>query len=254
MSNMLEVRGLGKSFGGNAAVSDVSFTLQPGAVHSVIGPNGAGKSTLFNLITGVYAPSSGTVVFNGEPLDPLPVHERARRGISRTFQNLQVCMDMTARENVMLGAHLRAPGGLLRAMFRFGGVRAAERALHDQALDLLRFVGVSDVDRRASALPYGTLKRLELARALAAAPAFLFLDEPAAGLNPSETRSLGELITAIRDRGITVVLVEHDMKLVMTVSQHVVVLNQGRKLAEGTPAEVRSNPAVITAYLGTASS
>lgn len=250
---MLQVVSLSKYFGGTAAIEDLSFSISKGKVHAIIGPNGAGKTTLFNLITGLYSPTSGDVLLDGRSMNGVPTHERARRGISRTFQNLQVCMDMTAIENVMLGAHLRMPGGIVRAMLQGRALRRAERQFFDEAHGLLRFVGIEAyAERSASALPYGVLKRLEIARALAAQPKLLFLDEPAAGLNPVETQQIGELVHQIDANGTTVVLVEHDMKLVMSVSRHIVVLNYGRKLAEGTAAEVRANPAVISAYLGSA--
>lgn len=249
--NTLDVQAISKRFGGVAAVDDVSFTIDPGRVHAVIGPNGAGKTTLFNLITGIYAPSHGEIRLRGALLNSMPPHLRVREGISRTFQNLQVCMNMTARENVMLGAHLRLPHGLSSSIFRAPALRRAEQIARDEAQDLLDFVGVAAyAERNADELPYGVLKRLEIARALAARPAFLFLDEPAAGLNQSETRRIRDLIKSIQQRGTTVVLVEHDMKLVMSVAEHVIVLNHGRKLFEGTPAQVRAEPCVIEAYLG----
>ena len=248
---MLRVENLTKSFGGVAAVSQVSFDVAEGAIHAVIGPNGAGKTTLFNLITGVYAPSSGSIRLRGEEVAGLAPESLARRGVSRTFQNLQVSMNLSAIENVMIGAHLRLNSSLLAAMARWPGLAARDRATREEAADLLAFVGCGAyVAAEARSMPYGALKRLEIARALAAEPKLLFLDEPAAGLNHTETHEIEDLIGELGRRGMTIVLVEHDMKLVMNVSQHVIVLDYGKKLAEGTPDEVRRNPEVIAAYLG----
>ncbi|MFT3821868.1 MAG: ABC transporter ATP-binding protein [Rubrivivax sp.] len=249
----LEVSGLTKQFGGVKAVDDVSFSIRSGTVHAVIGPNGAGKTTLFNLITGIYAPSAGEVRFDGRPLAGAEPHELARLGMSRTFQNLQVCLNMPAIENVMVGAHLRLPQGLWPSLLHLPGLRRTDRECRAQAAELMDFVGIGAFRAaHASQLPYGVLKRLEIARALAARPKMLLLDEPAAGLNDTETREVEALIRRIAAGGTTVVLVEHDMKLVMNLSDHILVLDHGRKLAEGTAAEVRANPDVIAAYLGTA--
>jgi branched-chain amino acid transport system ATP-binding protein len=242
---------LSKAFGGVQALSDVGFEVEAGSIHAVIGPNGAGKTTLFNLISGLYTPSSGQVRFGGAEVGGLPPRELARRGISRTFQNLQVCMNLSALENVMVGGHLRLPTSLTAAVLRLPGLRRADAALREEALALMDFVGVARYARAsASQMPYGALKRLEIARALAAQPRLLLLDEPAAGLNPSETAEIEEVIRQIAARGITVLLVEHDMKLVMNLARRLLVLDFGRKLAEGTGEEVRRNPAVIAAYLG----
>ncbi|MFC5475832.1 ABC transporter ATP-binding protein [Paraherbaspirillum soli] len=248
---MLAIRALNKTFGGIKAIQDISFSIKAGAIHSVIGPNGAGKTTLFNLITGVYAPSSGEILFCDENVAGKAPEQLARRGMSRTFQNLQVCMNMRAIDNVMVGAHLRLDQGLLPAIFRTSGMRRADRLCRDEAAHVMQFVGVGrylDVD--ASQMPYGALKRLEIARALMAKPKMLLLDEPAAGLNHTETGEIETLIEKIAASGVTVVLVEHDMKLVMNLSDHISVLNYGKKLAEGSAAEVRANPDVIAAYLG----
>ena len=246
---MLSVDSLSLSFGGVAAVSDVSFQVRPGHVHAVIGPNGAGKTTLFNLISGVYLPTTGRVLLEGRDVTGRAPEALARLGVCRTFQNLQICMNMSAVENVMLGAHLHANASLWRGML--GLTRRADTRLRVAALALMTHVGVGDYrDAHATQLPFGALKRLEIARALAAKPRLLLLDEPAAGLNDSETREMTQLIRRIAGEGTTVLLVEHDMKLVMSISDHIVVLDQGRKLAEGTAAEVRANPAVIAAYLG----
>ena len=250
---MLTINNLSKSFGGVHAVQDVSFTVKEGNIHSVIGPNGAGKTTLFNLITGVYTPTRGEILLNGENVAAMPPDALARRGMSRTFQNLQVCMNMTAIANVMVGAHLRLNQNLFASMLRLPSVRRADAACRDEAASLMEFVGVGrHVDDEAGQMSYGALKRLEIARALAAKPKVLLLDEPAAGLNHTETGEIEALIRKVAQSGVTVVLVEHDMKLVMNLSDHILVLDYGKKLAEGTAAEVRANPDVVAAYLGVA--
>jgi len=248
---MLEVKNLSKSFGGVHAVHNVSFAIPAGLIFSVIGPNGAGKTTLFNLITGIYAPSAGDIRLDGTSIAGLEPHRLAAFGVARTFQNLQICMNMSAMENVMVGAHLRLDRGLLSSILRVPALRRQDRELRDEVAGLMRFVGLAQhLDRRADALAYGALKRLEIARALAARPRLLFLDEPAAGLNASETREIQDLIRKVADSGVTVVLVEHDMKLVMNLSQRILVLDYGKKLTEGTAEEVCRNPDVIAAYLG----
>ena len=248
---MLQVVSLSKTFGGVKAVQDVSFSIKEGTIHSVIGPNGAGKTTLFNLITGVYTPTSGEIVFNGDDVAGKSPDELARRHMSRTFQNLQVCMNMSAVDNVMVGAHLRLNQGLFAAMVRLPSLRRADAACRAEAAQLMEFVGVgSYLAAHASQMPYGALKRLEIARALAAKPQLLLLDEPAAGLNHTETGEIETLVRKVADSGVTVVLVEHDMKLVMNLSDHILVLDYGKKLAEGTAAQVRANPDVVAAYLG----
>lgn len=250
---LLEISHLSREFGGVRAVEDVSFSVEAGVVFSVIGPNGAGKTTLFNVVTGLYEPSAGEVRLAGETVTGLAPHALAQRGMARTFQNLQICMNMSAVENVMVGAHLGMDRNLLKSMLRFPSLRRADAALRERARELMRDVGLEAwIDAEAGAMPYGALKRLEIARALAAGPRVLFLDEPAAGFNPKETAEIDELIRRIADGGITVVLVEHDMKMVMNISDRILVLNYGRKLAEGTAREVRSNPEVIAAYLGKA--
>ncbi|MGK5057516.1 ABC transporter ATP-binding protein [Janthinobacterium sp. LB2P49] len=250
---MLTINNLSKSFGGVHAVQDVSFTVKEGNIHSVIGPNGAGKTTLFNLITGVYTPSKGEILLNGENVAAMSPDALARRGMSRTFQNLQVCMNMTAIANVMVGAHLRLNQNLFASMLRLPSMRRADAACRDEAAGLMEFVGVGrHIDDEAGQMSYGALKRLEIARALAAKPKVLLLDEPAAGLNHTETGEIEALIRKVAQSGVTVVLVEHDMKLVMNLSDHILVLDYGKKLAEGTAAEVRANPDVVAAYLGVA--
>lgn len=246
---MLSVKSLSRSFGGVAAVDNVTFDVKQGHVHAVIGPNGAGKTTLFNLITGVYEPSSGQVVLDKADVTGMPPEALAQRGMCRTFQNLQICMNMTACENVMLGAHLHSNPSLWSGFL--GWTRTADRKLEEKAHELMDFVGVGSArGAHATQLSFGVLKRLEIARALAANPRLLLLDEPAAGLNDSETHAVGDLIRKIAASGTTVLLVEHDMKMVMSISDHIVVLDQGKKLAEGNAQQVRSNPDVVAAYLG----
>lgn len=249
----LRVENLSKEFGGVHAVEALSFELESGLVHSIIGPNGAGKTTLLNLLTGVYLPSAGSVSFGGRDLTGLPAHGFAAAGIGRTFQNLQIFVNMTALENVMTGRHLRERCSLWSAMLRTPSLVRAEHECREHALQLLRFVGLAEyADAGADSMPYGALKRLEIARALAGEPKFLLLDEPAAGLNPTESMEIADLIRQLANQGTTVVLVEHNMKLVMGVSDRIVVLDYGRKLCEGTAEQVRCDPRVIEAYLGAA--
>lgn len=248
---LLKVENLSKEFGGVHAIADLSFEINPGTIHSIIGPNGAGKTTLFNLITGVYTPSAGTVLFQDEPVTGRRPYELAARGMSRTFQNLQIFMNMTAEENVLVGRHLHLNTSVLSALFRLPSIGRGDREARELAKELMCFVGLEKyIGWDADAMPYGALKRLEIARALAAKPKMLLLDEPAAGLNATESREIDEVIKKVAEQGVTVVLVEHDMKMVMEISDHILVLDYGRKLTEGTPAEVRQNPDVIAAYLG----
>ncbi|MFV5213179.1 ABC transporter ATP-binding protein [Azonexus caeni] len=250
--SLLQVRNLSIHFGGVKAVQNVSFDIDAGIVYSVIGPNGAGKTTLFNLITGVYKPTSGEIRLDGEAIHGRAPSELARRGVARTFQNLQICMNMSAIENVMVGAHLRLDRNPFKAALRLPSLRRRDRELRAEAAQLMDFVGLGQyVAARADAMSYGALKRLEIARALAMKPRLIFLDEPAAGLNPKETIEVDALVRKIADSGVTVVLVEHDMKMVMNLSDRILVLDYGKKLAEGSGAEVRANPDVIAAYLGT---
>lgn len=248
---MLEVSNLSIHFGGVKAVQNVSFNIDAGIVYAVIGPNGAGKTTLFNLITGVYKPTTGEIKLDGESIGGKSPNELATRGVARTFQNLQICMNMSAIENVMVGAHLRLDRNLIKAALRFPALKRRDAELRQEAAGLMAFVGLEKyVEARADAMSYGALKRLEIARALAMKPRLIFLDEPAAGLNPKETIEVDHLVRKIADSGVTVVLVEHDMKMVMNLSDRILVLDYGKKLAEGTGEEVRRNPDVIAAYLG----
>jgi branched-chain amino acid transport system ATP-binding protein len=248
---LLEVKDLSIQFGGVKAVQNVSFAVDAGLVYAVIGPNGAGKTTLFNLITGIYTPSSGSIVLDGHAIGGQSPDVLAQLGVARTFQNLQICMNMSALENVMVGAHLQLDRNLLKAALRWPGLRRRDQELRQKATQLMQFVGLdSYVATRADSMPYGALKRLEIARALAMQPRLLFLDEPAAGLNAKETVEIEVLIRKVASTGVTVVLVEHDMKMVMNLSERILVLDYGKKLCEGSAAEVRSNPDVIAAYLG----
>jgi len=249
--SLLRAEGLSKEFGGVRALEGLDFEIQPGAVFSIIGPNGAGKTTLLNLLTGIYRPSAGRLWLDGRALSARSPHEFAAAGIGRTFQNLQIFFNMSALENVMAGRHLHERCTLAAALLRLPRQARAERACRERAAELLAFVGLEAYARAAAdAMPYGALKRLEIARALATQPRLLLLDEPAAGLNPSEIRDIDGLIQRMARSGITVVLVEHNMNLVMGVSQRVLVLDYGRKLAEGDTESVRNDPRVIEAYLG----
>jgi branched-chain amino acid transport system ATP-binding protein len=240
------------AFGGVRAIDDVSLAIEPGLVFSIIGPNGAGKTTLFNMFSGIYPPRDGRVLFAGEDVTGLAPDRLAWRGLSRTFQNLQIFYRMTALENVMVGRHRHETTGTVSDLLHLPAVARQNRATRDAAAAALARVGLAaDADRSAGSLPYGALKRLEIARALASEPKALLLDEPAAGCNPVETEELERVIRSIVRDGVTVVLVEHDMRLVMNISDRIHVLASGRTLAEGTAAEVRANPAVIEAYLGT---
>ncbi len=251
--SLLRVEGLSKQFGGIHAVDAVDFAVEAGSIQSIIGPNGAGKTTLLNLLTGIYQPSAGSIVLNGKAIHTLPAHALADLGVARSFQNLQIFANMTALENVMVGRHRHLDRRLLPALLRLPALVKAETAAAERCAELMDFVGCGAYrEADASAMPYGALKRLEIARALASEPTLLLLDEPAAGLNASETVELDAVIRRIAGRGITVVLVEHDMKMVMGISDRVLVLDHGRKLAEGTPAEICAHEAVIAAYLGEA--
>ncbi len=249
---LLRAENLSRRFGGVSALEAVHLELARGAVHAVIGPNGAGKTTLLNVLSGIYRPDSGRIFLGDAELTSRRIHEFAAAGIGRTFQNLQVFLNMTALENVMAGRWLRERCGVAAALLRLPALKRAERRCAEAAERLLDYVGLSRwIGARADSMPYGALKRLEIARALAAEPELLLLDEPAAGLNPSETREIDDLIRRIAAGGTTVVLVEHNMRLVMGVAEHVVVLDHGRKLTEGEPRAVSADPRVIEAYLGT---
>jgi ABC-type branched-subunit amino acid transport system ATPase component len=251
VASLLEVREVRKRFGGVVALGGVSFEVAPGEIRAIIGPNGAGKTTLFNLVTGLLPLDGGEVRFRGRPLDGVRPAGRAALGIGRTFQNLQVFGNMTVLENVLVGCHLQSRTGFLGAACRTPRARREEAALVAAAQACLAFVGLGDRHADpAAALPFGQQRLLEIARTLAMQPALLLLDEPAAGLNPTEVGRLGELIRAIRERGTTVLLVEHHMDLVMRVSEVVLVLNHGTVLAQGPPGAVQRDPAVVDAYLG----
>ena len=249
--SLLAAKGISIGFGGVQALSDVTFAVEPGEIFAIIGPNGAGKTTLFNVISGLYAAQQGRVTLKGEEVTGLPAHVLARRGLSRTFQNLQIFFRMTAAENVMVGRHLHERRNVIAHLFTLPSVLRQNADTRAKAEELLRFVDIAAfAGRPAGTLPYGALRRLEIARALAAEPEVLLLDEPAAGCNPVETAEIDELIQKIASTGVAVVLVEHDMKLVMKISRRIHVLDQGRSIAEGTAEEIRSNAQVITAYLG----
>ncbi len=248
---MLEAHGVTCVFGGLTALDSVSFTARAGEITGVIGPNGAGKTTLFNIITGIYARTAGRIVLDGSDISGLPPERLARRGLVRTFQNIELFGQMTVLENVMVGLHTRSRSGFFSCACKLPHHLAEEKRIRNQAFELLEFVGIPELaDTVAANLPFGKGRMLEIARALAVQPRIMLMDEPAAGLNSRETWQLGDLIRKIRENGVSVVLVEHDMELVMDICDAIVVLNLGKKLAEGTPRQIQENPEVIAAYLG----
>jgi branched-chain amino acid transport system ATP-binding protein len=248
---MLELNGVHKRFGGLRAVDDVSFTVQPDTIKAVIGPNGAGKTTLFNLIAGNLLPSSGIIRFQGQNIQGWKPHQTACLGMSRTFQNIKLFHGMTALETVMVGRHIRSRAGFVAGMLHLPGTWKEEKEIRARSMELLEMLEIAEfADTEATSLSFGQQRAVELARALATEPKLLLLDEPAAGLNIYETAEVARLIIRIRDMGITVLLVEHDMSLVMDISDEIVVLSFGRKIAEGEPLAIQQNPEVIKIYLG----
>lgn len=248
---ILEIRDLSKHFGGLRALEEVSFKVREGSIMSVIGPNGAGKTTIFNCLTGLTRPTKGLISLSGSNITALPPHSIVKLGIARTFQNIRLFRDMTVIENVMVSQHLRMNAGIFKILIRHRDFIREEKIVRERALEYLDLVGLADsADSISFNLPYGDQRRLEIARALATEPAVLLLDEPTAGMNPQETSGIMEIIKKLRQLGKTVILIEHDMKVVMGISETIVVLDHGVKIAEGQPTTIKNDPMVIEAYLG----
>ena len=248
---MLDVKGITKTFGGLTALQDVTFSVPAGDITGIIGPNGAGKTTLFNIVTGIYAPTAGSVHYDGKDITGVPPERLARLGLVRTFQGIELFGDMTVLENVMVGLHTKSESGIVASVLKLPSHLREERRIRERALSWLEFAGIAELsDMKAGNLPFGKGRLLEIARAMAAEPKIILLDEPAAGLNSRETLDLSSLIKKIKDSGIAVALVEHDMELVMDVCSTIIVLNLGSKLAQGTPRQIQEDEKVITAYLG----